>query len=348
MELDLQASLDAGLPATITMASFDTKPPANIDDKDLHEQSISLQKYPANLKTDTSLQRFLLQTAPMRLQILAHLNNAGLAPRQAPYDEVVMLSKGLAAYARDCGSHISARVASEIRAFQHNLADLLLRRFLLQLHRPSASQSRTGPQYYFSRKMSLDSGMAIISPIPQNKDFDNLCLVAAGLFKNRIVHASLAIANEVLMDIEENGLGPATDSSCSHFTYRKMLFESLNQALRQSAERIRLGETNARLHMKLSMVLEQVKLTNEASSSMQRLVQSAKNSLEMTYAVIHDRAIALRADVDTADGAATFAASSPDNFDSESFNLGNDFSLDDIFLLPADFGMEDPGLGLAS
>lgn len=187
--------------------------------------------------------------------------------------------------------------------------------------------------------MSLDAAMAILSPVPKNAEFAHLVILGAGIFKNRMIHASLAVASELLMEVEEEGPVEYHSPSQEPSAYRKMLMEALREALRQSAERIRLGEMNVKLHMKLSIAMRQTEVAGENSSSMQQLAQSAKESLETSYATIRERATAEGVDIESGGNGGLSEDFDLDDFDPEDFSLGSNFNLDDLFFIPADFDM---------
>ncbi|KAK5287014.1 hypothetical protein LTR43_009033 [Exophiala xenobiotica] len=345
LELDVQAALDAGVPPTLSLDDFDTEAPSNVNDKDIDEQTEALQEHPATTTTDSSLQRFLIQSLRPRLEVAHRMNGITSSLSDVSYNELVVITTSITNTCRSCGAHILRTNSSDITSFHENLADLLLRRFVLHLHRPLAGRARTNPLYYFSRKMSLDAAMAILSPVPKNAEFAHLVLHGAGMFKNRMIHASLAVASELLMEVEEQGPVEYDSSSQEPSGYRKMLMEALREALRQSAQRIRLGETNVKLHMKLSMAMRQTEVADDHSSSLQHLAQAAKESLETSYATIQQRAIYEGVDVESGGNGGMSEDFDPDDFDPENFSLGSNFNLDDLFLLPTDFVTDGvPGL----
>jgi hypothetical protein len=64
----------------------------------------------------------------------------------------------------------------------------------------------------------------------------------------------------------------------------------------------------------------------ENASTLRRLVQSAKDSQERSYAVIRGRAIAIGTDVGAVNDNPTEALSNPDDFDPGSVSAVNDFN----------------------
>lgn len=163
--------------------------------------------------------------------------------------------------------------------------------------------------------MCLDAAMAILSPVPKNDEFAHLVLLRAGIFKNRMIHAPLDIASELLIEVEEQGPVEYHSPSQEPSGYRKMLMEALREALRQSTKRIRFGETNVNLHMKLSMAMRQTEVAGENSSSLRQLAQSAKGSLETSYGTIQERATAEGVDIESGGNGGMSEDFDPDDFD---------------------------------
>lgn len=78
LELDLQASLDRGMPPTMQQSDYDCSPPLNINDEDICESTtVSPEEKPMGVMTDSSFQVALMQSMGLRLRICALVN----APR---------------------------------------------------------------------------------------------------------------------------------------------------------------------------------------------------------------------------------------------------------------------------
>ncbi|RFU72707.1 c6 zinc finger domain [Trichoderma arundinaceum] len=280
LEINLQASLDSGVPLAISYDDFDTDSPGNVNDTDISESTNALACQADNTATDMSLQLLLLKYLRPRAEIIRRTNGAYSNFSQ---DEVQSITSILSKACRECSAKLRSVNGDAVEVFKHNMVDLLLRRFLLTLHRPLATASRvSNPTFHFSRKVCLDSATALLSP-PQNTEFSHLVLLGSGIFKSRIIHASLAICSDLIIELEE--LGPMGWPS----TYRKMLVGVLREAVRQAAERIALGETNLRLHMKLNIVLCHTECTESGSARQLRMVQAAQESLEKSYTLMQSR-----------------------------------------------------------
>ena len=345
LELNVQAALDAGVPPALSLDDFETEAPSNVNDKDIDEQTETAQEHPTTTTTDASLQRFLLESLRPRLEIARRMNDITSDLSAASYNDFIALTNSITNSCRSCSANILRTNSTYLVSFHSNLADLLLRRFVLQLHRPLVSRARANAHYYFSRKISLDAAMTILSPARENAAFAQLVLRGGGMFKNRIIHASLAVASELLIEVEEQGLAEYPSPSKGPSIYVKMLMEALKEALRQSAERIRLGQGSVKLQMKLSMVMRQTELAGENASSMQQLAQCAKESLETSYAILQEWAAPEVVDNEPrANNGGTEDFDSCD-FDPTNLALGSNFSLDDLFFLPAEFEMDGVRVG---
>ncbi|KAI1355779.1 hypothetical protein F5Y01DRAFT_301852 [Xylaria sp. FL0043] len=277
LELNAQASLDSGTLPGISNDDFDTGLPANINDEDIDEDSTILKQYDGTTKTDTSLQRFLLQSLPPRLEMLRMMNGLGT---NLGDEKTLALSTKFSEACREVDAHVRANPDGQTATFNRNIASLLVRRFLLVLHRPLAGRIRENALYYHSRKVSFDSAMALLNPPSSNEAFTYLMLRGGGLFKSCMVHASLALGSELLIETEEQGSS----------TYRQMLIDAVKEARQQWVQRIQLGDTNVRIHMKLCIVLNLAEVTGgeESQTQQQRMAQSAKDSLELCHGLIRE------------------------------------------------------------
>lgn len=296
---------------------FDTESPGNINDEDIDENTKILPQYPNEAATDTSLQRLLLKYLRVRMDVIRRVNGFGSDFSQR---EIQSITSQLNKACQECNGTVQPGNENEVNIFKRNMADLFLRRFLLTLHRPLASAAHIDhPEFYFSRKVCLDSASALLSP-PPNADFSHLGLLAGGIFKNRIIHASLALSSELLIDLDENG------STQWLSNYRRMLIDAVQESLRQTAGRIQLGETNVHLHMKLAVVLCRAECPESGIARQQRMMQAAKESLETSYTTIQARLEAMT--TSRHQNAETFVAQDFDPQDLD-FSIGQE--LDELF-----------------
>ncbi|EED12503.1 conserved hypothetical protein [Talaromyces stipitatus ATCC 10500] len=286
LEMNLQAALDAGVPPSISFEDFDTEPPFNVDDDHLFDRVGILETLGSEVTTDTSLQLCLLRCIRPRLEILRCLNWAKTEDIQEKAHSLSTSINKINEACRQCWFCIKD-YSEGSRVFKRNFADLLLRRFLLPFHRFLIDHAEERSLVYSSRKLSLDAAMALLSPKP-SAEFTRLTMLGGGFFKHRLIHISIVLSLELLNEIEEHREDRIMDEPCR---YRRLLIEEVREAQRQWAERIKLRETNIKLHMKLSMLLIQAEETGHNISIQQRMGQSGKASLESCFAAVQNRAL---------------------------------------------------------
>ncbi|KAJ8110958.1 hypothetical protein OPT61_g6334 [Boeremia exigua] len=258
LELEVQSSLDTGMPPMISLQDYDTKPPANIDDDDLHEQDDSpLNIRPLDVCTDCSLQIAFTQSLPRRLEIARLINNLRF---DVPYPKCLRLGKELLEL---CNSKTlffkeALRTGASITPFQVKLLDSLVRRFVLGLHRPYFAKVKDEPQYHYSRKICLDSSLAIFAPASAkvDEDWTLLSYRAVGFFKALILFAMSTIYYELNMQIEEyqntfNLTAPLISGASEQRPFKlppqsQVLYNALVTSYHTALQRIQNGETNAK------------------------------------------------------------------------------------------------------
>jgi hypothetical protein len=293
LELNVQTSLDSGTPPGISLGDFDTGPPSNVNDEELSAASTTLNQQPDNITTQTSLQRFLLRSLPDRLEML-HRMNGIINPLND--EEILSLSTRMSKACRECVPYcqpvqresVAATESTEADSvnFKQSMAQLLLRRFLLILHRPLAGRIDENALYYHSRKVSFDTASALLKPVNNrantNATFSNLMVCGGGLFRSCLNHISLALASELLIEIGDLEEGGREEERGGSAAYRQLLTDAVREVRDIWAERLRHGDANVRLHMKLSIVLGLVETEEDegGTSTQQRMTMSAKKSLE--------------------------------------------------------------------
>ncbi|KAM0811445.1 hypothetical protein AB5N19_11801 [Seiridium cardinale] len=312
LELNIQTSLDSGTPPGISCGDFDTSPPSNVNDEDLNVSVMAntLEQQPDSVTTQTSLQRFLLRNLPDRLGILHCMNGISNSLED---EEILTLS---ARIGKACREHVpycqptqresevaeGERNEADVVAFRQTMAQLLLHRFLLVLHRPLAGRINENALYYHSRKVSFDTAAALLKPMNSTNasaTFSHLMVRGGGMFRSCLSHVSLALASELLIEIGDLEEGGERSGSSA---YRRLLTDAVREARDLWAERLRHGDANVRMYMKLGIVLELVE--NEVDEetredggrvddgddggtlTQQRMTLSAKESLETCIGLI--------------------------------------------------------------
>lgn len=269
LEMVLQASLDAAMPPRVSLDEFDTLPPSNVDDDELHE-GVSMARLaslsrPRTEHTGASLQLLLMDSLATRLRVLGLLNRLS---SEIAYGEALRLS-GEITDACAAASAFALRHAGLVTPFHRNMVDYLVRRFLIPLHCPFAIQARTAnPLFHYSAKVMAETALAIISPEPESEleqagesdGFTRLLVSGGGLFKEGFRLALTAISMELLAQAAAQR---REGTLRVHARQREVLKNAVRDMMALSEERIRRGETNIKAYFFLRMVLAQAEAVEQ-------------------------------------------------------------------------------------
>ncbi|KAL2289501.1 hypothetical protein FJTKL_01771 [Diaporthe vaccinii] len=284
IELAVQSSLNSWMPPRLYLDEFDTEPPSNLNDEDLDEAATVIQPHPKSTFTATSIQLTLLESLPVRLRIAQLLNSLHSEPT---YPRTLELSLALTGALQTCASKTKRNNNSEhCTPFRRNFLDYLVRRFMLPLHMSFSSRSRAEPSYRHSRQASLDAALAITSPEPDAR-YKRLMAAGGGMFREGQRCALTAVGLELIAHAEAQRL----DGTLGRVgAYRDMLKGAVRDLLSLSEERVRLGETNVKSHMFLSMILAQVGALEAGVPVELEVARATRDSLEFCYGILSLRA----------------------------------------------------------
>ncbi|PYH98263.1 hypothetical protein BO71DRAFT_371435 [Aspergillus ellipticus CBS 707.79] len=165
LELDLQVSLERGMPPSIQAEDYDTAPALNINDSDIQEDSTEFpEAQPLSVMTDSSFQAVLVQSLPLRLKACALMH----APRiSCRYDEILQMDHDLNRFL----SKIPVWPVSDVDDVQTAHRIVLSRALLenkighslLSIHTPFAIEAPRGSLFAPSARARLEAASMILS-----------------------------------------------------------------------------------------------------------------------------------------------------------------------------------------
>ena len=273
LEMAVQTSLDAGMPPLIMPNDFDTEHPSNIDDEDFSQDTTVMPpSKPNHVYTQASLQITLLKSLRTRLEIVQYVNNFRSEPS---YDTVLRFDREITNACHDASRLIRSYPASLPRptALQRNIFDILVRRFLLNIHCLFSVRSKTEPRYYFSRKVTLETALELFflsgaEDLPPEHDphimddYKRLKVVGGVFFKDIILYSACIIARELILQLEEDGasgLPPSLQCKAS----REPLYQAVQDVIDLTTERMRAGGNDPKGHLFLTAAAAQIQaMTN--------------------------------------------------------------------------------------
>ncbi|KAI4683852.1 uncharacterized protein J4E84_006691 [Alternaria hordeiaustralica] len=298
LEITAQSSLDMGMPPMISVNDYDTKPPSNINDEDMGNGiDTPLDVKPATVFTDSSIQIAFTQTLPTRLEIIRVINNLRF---DLSYDDVLRIGTKLISVCREKTIFFKSALAAgqNITPFQIKMSDTLVRRFVLCLHRPYFSKASENPRYHYSRKICLDTSLAIYAPATElspgeEDDWTRMTHRCVGFFKSFFLYAMSTVYYELNSQINERkeelalfapllSTRPTTASSSTGLTSLPPQYHALRQVLESSQHtavaRIQNGETNAKGVVFINCALARIDALIAGTDPEAAVLEAAKSS----------------------------------------------------------------------
>ncbi|KAK1654526.1 C6 zinc finger domain protein [Colletotrichum phormii] len=284
LELVIQSSLDAAMPPRISFDEFDSRPPANVNDDELEESQTELQSHLRSTYTDMSLHLQLRDSLMSRLRVAQLLNGIH---HELSYHVALELSAEITHACRTNIHFVRQHERSGVSVFHRNLLDFLVRRFLIPLHCPFASQAQTNPLFQYSTKVTLDATITILSPEPDDK-FSRLFRIAGGMFREGYRYALATVSHEFIAQAEAQHRDGTLQRNVQQ---RQFLKKTMMELIEIAAERVRFGgETNIKGHMFLKMIVAQIEAMEMGIPGDLEIAKSAKESLEYCHTLLEEQA----------------------------------------------------------
>lgn len=294
LEITVQSSLDMGMPSMISTEDYDTKAPANINDEEIGKVSeVSFISSPSSTFTACSVQITFMQTLPIRLEVVRLINS--LQPNIS-YPTILRLGTDLTRGCRELTLFLRASLAAghPITPFQIKLSDALLRRFILNLHRPFFAQGNVNPQHHFSRKICLDTSLAILAPTTtadEEDDWMRLTYRCVGFYKHIVLFAISTVyfeLNTVLREYREDCtytlLAPTQPNTPPPpFATLRALLE---KAYTMSLSRLTAGEINAKGAVFLASALARIDALVAGTDADAAVLCAAKTAIRETTQIL--------------------------------------------------------------
>ncbi|KAG0650849.1 Transcription factor [Hyphodiscus hymeniophilus] len=298
LEMAVMSSFDSGNPALISPSDWDTDPPSNINDSEINETTTEAPvSKPCEVYTQASLQIQLLKSLHTRLEISKLITDFRFQPA---YDDILRLGTEMQSHGRSSLLLAQSIPPDSLKPnnFQRNLLDTPIRRVLLALHFPFAIKARLDPRFYFSRKVSLDAAITILtypctsSPSSphsldgEQDDYTRLKLVGAGYFKELLIYACIIVQLELITQLEEES--PMMRNELERHS-REPLKAYIAYMIELTKRRVSLGENNIKGHLFLSAVSAQIDALEKGEDPDPLIAEAAKRSAEVCYGMLKQR-----------------------------------------------------------
>lgn len=195
VELDIQASVERGMPPSVRIEDFNIISPLNIDDDKLQESSQDpLQGLPLATLTDTTFQAIMYRSLAVRLKICAFVNGCH---EQDDFDRVLHLEEELEEALRDIPEWNNPRDnprRQQTKMYVKRLLSIYLHQYTLLLHIQFAIQAPPSFKSSICRRARLEASLKVLDHhqklIHEEKVPEQAC-------RTGLVFAALNICHEI-------------------------------------------------------------------------------------------------------------------------------------------------------
>lgn len=297
IELDLQTSLTLGIPASVSSDDFDCRLPANIDDGQLDEDidATPLSKPPTTF-TQATFHNLLARSWSLRAKISRVVNKPHL---DLPYEEVLRLDLELSAFMEEVSKIALPELPNQaVVSFHRRFFDVLIRRFLVALHRPFGRRAGHDPRFLYSRQVCLESSVAILSHyigtadgLDPDESAYLKCLGGAD-FNTELSKSSLTICHEIIRTISENRrlITSHTQKSFSWMqSQQDALIAMVGKAMNSLLDGASIYRNNYRVSGELRMVLALIEARRTGEDPAIRVRESLYVGLRKAYSALRSQ-----------------------------------------------------------
>ncbi|KAL4923789.1 putative C6 transcription factor [Aspergillus undulatus] len=288
LELDLQASIDVGVPPSGDPDQYDCPPPSNLDDSDLTEEMVEAPTAKeATILTQCSFQTMLARSFPLRVRIAKASNSLRLT---LPYDEALHLSEDLVRFMNESLVPFPTPAPGAVPSFSRSFILFLMQRSLLMLHRPFSLSISLSPKYSYSRKVCLEAALEMLNqfdlPLPGFQSSRTPCLgrIGGGMFRDECFHAATTLCVELSLQITEsrsNSAPSAHNGSLNDIvrSQQDVLLRVLERTQNNFGSRISPKGNGCKSFVFMGMALAAVKARLNGEDPMKNIERSAMRNL---------------------------------------------------------------------
>ncbi|KAB8236559.1 uncharacterized protein BDW43DRAFT_267187 [Aspergillus alliaceus] len=163
VELELQASIERGMPSTLAATRMDCAPPLDVDDEDLRPESEAPRgRRASGYRTTTLFLRSSRNSLDLRVSLNSRVNDLTLDMTHEEtlrYDDMIMSELQRLPQPVE-GNHDTRAIG--LSQMARTVLDLQLRQFLVLLHAPFARKAEANSRYALSRMICFNAAASMI------------------------------------------------------------------------------------------------------------------------------------------------------------------------------------------
>ncbi|CZR36160.1 uncharacterized protein FPRO_03580 [Fusarium proliferatum ET1] len=289
VELDLQASIERGMPPSVRIGDFNIKPPLNVDDERL-KGSIkgSLAGTPITKLTNTSFQARLYRSLPVRLRICTFINGHC---EKVDFDKVLELEEELGQALRGIPAFDNPQAdprQHQTATYIKSMLGIVLHQYILLLHFHFVVHSPSSSKAIICRRARLEASMKILDYYQRLLNDEALPGQAC---RTGLVLAALSICHEIYLNIGSKACDQTTMTIFPQVS--AFLIENIEKVLNILEKRISLTFNGLNEYYILSMTVGLVKSKLWPESSAKSDQEAAERVIKLCT-ILQTRQAAIR------------------------------------------------------
>ncbi|KAG4289833.1 hypothetical protein FPRO06_04655 [Fusarium proliferatum] len=289
VELDLQASIERGMPPSVRIGDFNIKPPLNVDDERL-KGSIqgSLASTPITKLTNTSFQARLYRSLPVRLRICTFINGHC---EKVDFDKVLELEEELGQALRGIPAFDNPQAdprQHQTATYIKSMLGIVLHQYILLLHFHFVVHSPSSSKAIICRRARLEASMKILDYYQRLLNDEALPGQAC---RTGLVLAALSICHEIYLNIGSKACDQTTMTIFPQVS--AFLIENIEKVLNILEKRISLTFNGLNEYYILSMTVGLVKSKLWPESSAKSDQEAAERVIKLCT-ILQTRQAAIR------------------------------------------------------
>lgn len=204
VELELQCSVERGMPPSVKFSDFNVESPLHINDSQLQESmKDSVTQAPTTTWTDASFQVLLRRSLNARLDICSFLN--GNSEHDEHAEKIQVLGQQLSSALCEIpawNNPLAGPREQQMTTYVKGLLSVYIQQYMILLHIPFSLQTSQSYHSAICRRTKLDSAAIIINQYTRLIEARILAPVGC---KIGLVLAAINICHEIYMSCKLNG-----------------------------------------------------------------------------------------------------------------------------------------------
>jgi len=227
LELELQASIDRGMPATLQSNSYSCPPPINIDDYDFRHSAIGVPEQQVKEYTTQTSASFLISCRSnfaARSQVVSVLNDLS---RGASYNDILALDRQINNELENLPNYTEVGKSiwlglDGMAGLGNAIQQLQLLQLLVLMHTPYAVQTHEDSRFKYSQSGCFEAAERIFD-IYNHADEDRKAVLS--LLRNDLSRTCISVCQV----IHASSVGPGTSAPYLYRRYIDISMHPVNQ-----------------------------------------------------------------------------------------------------------------------